>query len=360
MPAAKTKIHSPKNYRSRIVISAILIVIGLFLVIWLQQSRTSAHSQSNDSQDTNSQDTAGQAAFAPRNSSTPSKAEVRSNYVETTIQYGNGDGQIGIIRGAGGQPVSGPESFTIGADGSVYLADQVNQRVLVYSNGGELLRSISISGIGLADLTVDGKGNIYVYDDAERRLSQFSSDGSLLKNLLLNPADIVSRGYVHIEGQSVYFANSANTDILIASVQDGILTAADLNSDRNSDGIHSVTGKVYSIDVTRGQDLQVRVHNDSENLDEQQFTVSLPGILSATYVGEDQNGQFYIQTERSDGTAIALEVQKFDMKGQLLATTRMPETDYALGTTKLLEVGNDGAIVQFLPQNDQATLQIFQ
>jgi len=331
-------------------------------VLWLHQSRTSLVSHLSDSRQTHPQYPVDKVASVAGSFSNPVEIEVQPNTIKagTIIPYGSGEGQIGIIRGPGGRPVSGPESFAVGADGSIYLADALNHRVLVYSNSGELLRSIRISGIGLADLTVDRKGNIYVYDDAERSLSQFSSDGSLVTKLLVNAADIISRGYVHIVGESVYFANSANSDILIASLRDGVLAAVDLNSDRNSDGIHSATGKVYSIDVTRGQTMQIIVHNDSVNLDEQHFAISLPGILSATYVGEDLKGQFYIQTERSDGTAIALEVQKFDMKGQLLATTRMPETDYALGTIKLLDVGNDGAIVQFLPQNNQAKLQMFQ
>jgi hypothetical protein len=37
----------------------------------------------------------------------------------------------------------------------------------------------------------------------------------------------------------------------------------------------------------------------------------------------------------------------------------MPENDYAIWTAKLVDVGADGTIVQFLPQRDQAKLNLF-
>jgi hypothetical protein len=37
----------------------------------------------------------------------------------------------------------------------------------------------------------------------------------------------------------------------------------------------------------------------------------------------------------------------------------MPENDYALWTAKLVDVRPDGTIVQFLPQREQAKLNLF-
>jgi hypothetical protein len=85
----------------------------------------------------------------------------------------------------------------------------------------------------------------------------------------------------------------------------------------------------------------------------------LPGIVSARYAGEDQVQRFYVQTERLEGTNIVLEVLAFSPSGEQLATTRMPENDYVIWTAKLVDVRADGAIVQFLPQRDQAKLNLF-
>src|ERR1017187_2862251 len=166
MPSATT---SPQSYRIRPLLLVFLLVLSLILVLWLHQSRTPQHSHLSDSPETHPQYPVDKVASVPGSFPNPVKLEVQPTTIkaETIIPYGSGEGQIGIIRGAEGQPVSGPESFAIGGDGSIYLADALNHRVLVYSNSGELLRSIRISGIGLADLTVDGKGNLYVYVDAE-------------------------------------------------------------------------------------------------------------------------------------------------------------------------------------------------
>ena len=58
-------------------------------------------------------------------------------------------------------------------------------------------------------------------------------------------------------------------------------------------------------------------------------------------------------------TRIVLEVLAFSPTGEQLATTRMPENDYAVWTAKLVDVRADGTIVQFLPQRDQARLNLF-
>jgi hypothetical protein len=83
------------------------------------------------------------------------------------------------------------------------------------------------------------------------------------------------------------------------------------------------------------------------------------GIVSATYLGEDQARRFYVQTERMVDNTIVLEVHAFGSTGEKLAVTRIPENDYALWTTRLVTVGADGALVQFLPQVNQAKLNLF-
>jgi len=60
-----------------------------------------------------------------------------------------------------------------------------------------------------------------------------------------------------------------------------------------------------------------------------------------------------------EGDRIILEVLAFGADGGELAATRMPENDYAIWTAKLVEVRGDGAIVQFLPQREQARLNLF-
>lgn len=263
-----------------------------------------------------------------------------------------------MIHGNGQTPV-GPESFALGKDGAILVADVVNQRVLFYASDGSYLSSLSLPGIALGDVAAGDHGRVYVYDQVRRALLEYDADGTPGSTLDLNPKDIDTRGYFHVAGNAVYFADAAARDILVATVQDGLLVAADRSAERTTEGVHAESGRIYSMSVDKGQALRLQVRNPAAPSDVQTAQVPLPGIVSARYAGEDQSQRFYVQTERLDGTKIVLEVLAFSPAGQPLAATRMPENDYAVWTTKLVDVRSDGAIVQFLPQQDQAKLNLF-
>jgi hypothetical protein len=147
--------------------------------------------------------------------------------------------------------------------------------------------------------------------------------------------------------------------VLVATLQDGLLAApSGKASERTTDGIHGESGGIYSISVVKGQTLQVRVRVPAQS-DGPTLEVPLPGIVAARYAGEDEAGRFYVQTERLDGTIVVLEVLAFSPGGGLLGAIRMPQNDYAIWTAKLVDVAADGTIVQFLPEPEQARLNLF-
>lgn len=258
-----------------------------------------------------------------------------------------------------GLPPVGPESFAIAKDGSILVADVVNQRVVVYSSDGTYLRSISLPGVALGDVLAGSQGGFYIYDQVRHALSQYDADATLRGTLNLNPADINTRGYFHVVGDAVYFADAAARDVLVASLQDGALAAPDKSAERTTDGVHGDSGRIYSISVDKGQALRLQMTDSGAQSGAQTIQVALPGVVSARYAGEDDAQRLYVQTERMAGGGIVLEVLSFSPTGQQLATTRMPENDYAIWTAKLLDVRGDGTIVQFLPQPEQAKLTLF-
>jgi hypothetical protein len=277
---------------------------------------------------------------------------------QSILKYGRGEAEIGLVNEKE-QPPVGPESFAVGKDGSILVADMVNQRVAVYSSNGTYLRSIALPGIALRDVAADAQGRIYVYDQVRHSLHQYDAQGTPQSTLSLTAADIDTRGYFHVAGNSVYFANAAARDVLVATLQDGVLTSADKSLERTTDGIHGDSGRIYSMSLNKGQALRLQVRDPATQSPARNLEVPLPGIVSARYAGEDQAQRFYVQTERLDGTSIVLEVLAFSPTGEQLAATRMPENDYAVWTAKLVDVGADGTIVQFLPQQDQAKLNLF-
>ena len=253
----------------------------------------------------------------------------------------------------------GPESFAISRDGSVLVADVVNQRVLLYSANGTYLHSIPVPGIALGDVMAGDNGGIYVYDQVRHSLHQFDSDGTARSTLNLNPADIDTRGYFHVAKKAVYFADAAAHDVLVATIEDGKLTPPDATLERSTDGIHGDSGRIYSMSVDKGQALRLALGDAAAKSASQSLSVPIPGIVSARFAGEDQARRFYVQTERLDGKNIVLEVLAFAAGGEPLGATRMPQNDYAIWTSKLVDVAADGTIVQFLPEQEQAQINLF-
>ena len=278
--------------------------------------------------------------------------------MQKTVKYGGAEGELGMIIGGGQSPV-GPEAFALGRDGTVLVADAVNHRVAVYSGTGDYLRSLSLPGIALGDVAADAQGRLYVYDQVRRALYQYDDAGQSLSTLQLDPADIDTRGYFHVVANSVYFADAAARDVLVANLQEGTLTAPESSAARKADGIHADSGRIYSIGMDTGQALRVQVNDPAAPNVALNLSVPLPGVVAARYAGEDQAQRFYVQTESQAGTRIVVDVLAFSPAGELLATTRLPQNDYVIWTTKLVDVGASGTIVQFLPQREQARLNLF-
>ena len=107
--------------------------------------------------------------------------------VQRVLKYGRAKGEVGMVAERGQTPV-GPESFAVGKDGSILVADVVNQRVVVYSSNGTYLHAIELPGIALGDVTADAQGSVYVYDQVRQALHQYDAHGTPQSALSLRPA----------------------------------------------------------------------------------------------------------------------------------------------------------------------------
>jgi hypothetical protein len=274
------------------------------------------------------------------------------------LRYGEGPGELGVVRAPEMAPI-GPESFALARNGNILVADPVNQRIQVYAADGTFLRSVELPGVSLNDVMTDAQDRFYVFDQDHHTLHQYDARGTPLGALQLDPADIDTRGYFHLVGDAVYFADAAVRDVLVATIQDGRLVLPDPSAERHTDGIHAGSGRVYSLSVTKWQNLQLQIRDAPGHSAAQHVSVAIPDIVSACYVGEDQSRRFYVQVERWIEDRVALEVLTFSAAGERLPALRLPENDYALWTTKLMDVATDGTIVQFLPQAEQAQINLF-
>ena len=78
------------------------------------------------------------------------------------LRFGSADGQVGRTRPAEDEPVVGPSSFDVAADGSIDVVDWVNRRVERFTRAGSLVRAIPLPSDQPMDIAVRPDGGLYL------------------------------------------------------------------------------------------------------------------------------------------------------------------------------------------------------
>ena len=92
------------------------------------------------------------------------------------------------VRGSGDGQFDGPLGIAVDGSGNVYVTDNNNNRVQVFSASGTFLRKWGSEGGGDGQfdgpwgIAVDGSGNVYVADSGNRRIQKFNASGEFLLN----------------------------------------------------------------------------------------------------------------------------------------------------------------------------------
>lgn len=274
------------------------------------------------------------------------------------VEYGSGKDQIGLLDVPDIQR-SGPESFSVDAQGEIYICDTVNQRIQIFSPNGEYQSTIPLEKeITASDIAIDRVGLIYVYD-AKGRLYQYDKKGNLVSTINVDTNRWQVRMGMHIVNDNIYISSVDQDDVLIGKIAKGLLVAptAEALSQPLEKGIHGFSGRRYYVKLLRWEKGEIEIF-DRTGVTPKSIELQINGIVSIRFLQEDRKGNFYIQTERI-GEGIILEVHKFDSSGDYLTVIPIPDTDYHSWSIKLLSLDENGNIYQFLPARERGRLNIF-
>jgi hypothetical protein len=132
-----------------------------------------------------------------------------------TLPWGSAPGQLGHKLEAESAP-EGPMSLTTDGEGRLFVLDQVNQRVQVFTAGGALSKVIPIGSDTVQDLIVLGDGTLVLLDRLrERNLTFLASSGEVRARVDLEGNGIAEGGgvsglwatgegvWVEVEGQAL-------------------------------------------------------------------------------------------------------------------------------------------------------------
>lgn len=131
------------------------------------------------------------------------------------VPWGSGPGQLGHKLEAESAP-EGPMSLTTDREGRLFVLDQVNQRVQVFTAGGAFAKAIPIGSDTVQDLIVLDDGTLVLLDRLrERSLTYLSPSGEVRARVELTGHGIAEGGgvsglwafgesvWVEVEGQAL-------------------------------------------------------------------------------------------------------------------------------------------------------------
>lgn len=128
-------------------------------------------------------------AIAAENSSVKKWIVVRGT-------FGPLDGEVG--HGGSGDSWVGPSAIAVDLYGNIYIADDVNERIVKFDKYGKLKSKIAFnvlrkrySGI-VSDLATDLSGNLYVASRHEKKIYKYTSDGKPVFSINLKDENICS------------------------------------------------------------------------------------------------------------------------------------------------------------------------
>ncbi len=133
----------------RLVLAGVLLISLAIFIAWTTLKRASPLETASLGEAGSV--VAAKPSFAAQNSRHATSGRARGQLiggrrsVQRVLKYGDGEGELGMVKEKEQEPV-GPESFAVGKDGGILVADVVNQRVAIYSSDGTYLRSIALAG----------------------------------------------------------------------------------------------------------------------------------------------------------------------------------------------------------------------
>lgn len=287
--------------------------------------------------------------------------EPSSGEVLTRFGWGSGDEALGRERQAEGN-AEGPMSLTVGADGSVYVLDQINQRLVRLDAKGKRLSSTPLPLQAAQDVVVTKDGTALVMDRlVDKAVAIIGPDGK-------------QKGELPIEGKGLSEGGASTglfqdgDDVLVEREHGDLVRIGKTDGKRDEargevpgrpsrDGANYLTAVI--IEASQGlASLTAIAKATLEHRFTRQVSFGQP-ILSLVMLDTDPSGIAYLgaQGELPGSTPEALRVGIMVLcldgrDGATLGRATFPANTVPDESFRELTVGGDGSIL-FLRRTDQ-------
>lgn len=288
------------------------------------------------------------ASASPSTSSQLGVAAAKGEYKRTDVAklaYGSTAAGLGLAKGPETRP-TGPTSFTVDQFGAIYVSDNVNGRIQVYSAQGQHERSLKAE-TEVHDLVAGDAGSLFILGQNGEVVVEEAATGKILQNFAVSPQASEELGTLRMSaGQVVLESPRQVTYPLTAPPAQGsrpLSTQEQVDSQKK--GAQTLSQDKYSTSYRDGGHLY---RLDDAGKPVQDIALDLSDIATIVFLNEDRAGNVYVQVERvSASEEVSVEVRQFTKQGELAAVVPLDRVDYVPMTRSAI-VTEDGVIYQLV------------
>jgi hypothetical protein len=303
------------------------------------------------------------AGCAPNPASVAEAENPAGNEVLFSIPVGECAGCVGY-EGLGGQEVQtwGPTALEVAPDGTFYIADGANRRLLRYDAAGDFLSSIDLDEaiLGVTDIEFDAD-SLLVLDHwaVNPAVYRLDPQGKPVERYGISEGLRVQMLGIYVGPEGEVLAITASSGSVRLSSEE----VTRLTDDEASAGLPGTGGRAYTlVDDGWGPDShtgQVVVHTESG--DELRVVIEVEdALVGLRLLGEDARGGFAVLVEELlDGRTIHVDqtVRHYDRAGTLLGMARVPLAEFYVPVDDGVCLGPDAQVYALVPKEDGVEIQ---
>lgn len=213
---------------------------------------------------------------------------------ELLLPWGSGEGQVGLVPLRPERPPRGPLSVALSPDGSVWVLDQVNHRIVHLDATGGWLAPL-VAPPGSMDLAVDSLGRVAVLSLINHRVLVVDQ-GGLVEEI---PVPIALRQIagLSIDGSGRFLLETARQETFDLGREGARVGWPDILNTQ-IDGVGTATGGVATESLVKGKTPTLLTHMRGHKEPRRTPVLDADGLASMAIVGTLEGGRTVVVTER--------------------------------------------------------------
>ncbi|PJB34590.1 MAG: hypothetical protein CO108_27875 [Deltaproteobacteria bacterium CG_4_9_14_3_um_filter_63_12] len=268
------------------------------------------------------------------------------------LPWGAGEGQVGLIPAAPERAAFGPLSAAIGNDGTVFILDQVNGRLVELAPNGTW-RGTRPAPLAPTDLSVDSAGRPAVLSLVNHRLSIVEEQGVVEE---IETPMVLQVGALSSTRQGDFLLLGAHQETFRLGRPGAWIGWPDLLKTKVEGHAQECGGEPLQTLLQDGRAWllhRVPLQQESERVELQ----GTEGVASAVVLASLSSNEALVVLERWQGAGVVRSLARYGPSGELHAETPLVGQPVSFPFKDLVPA-DDSAVLRLLPHEDGLRLEV--